>query len=319
VNLQILIVGLALLALGGPARAQPVPEAGYTVTDKELLTVEHTSTSAWTAERMARLYARAKEEVEDRLGIPLPPRPHAIVAASDAEFARRYRLRAGHRPGDSVLAVAFPSERLIIVRQSGIREGTSAGLYQTFKHELAHLALGPLEVRRGERLPRWLNEGLAEVAAGRRTTGEEEASLSGWARFGSMPELASLAHRFPEHGQAGSRAYLVSFSFVHWVDRRAGADRLVQELQTGALIDEAFRRTLGMSVHEAELEWRLDLIEEHSFLKTILHSVTVWTVTALLALVAFARHIWKTRQLKRQLFEEELTEDRGGPEGKPEG
>ena len=64
-----------------------------------------------------------------------------------------------------------------------------------------------------------------------------------------------------------------------------------------------------MDIRSAELEWLTEQIDDHSYLKNILFSFNVWSLTALLALVAIARHIVVTRRKKRELLEQELAED----------
>lgn len=293
-----------------PVLGQDAPDPGYRISDRQTLTVEHTETSAWTAERVERMFTRAKAEVEDRLGVPLPPRPHAVVAPTDEEFARRFgALTGGRRPSKTILAVAFPGRNLIIIRQSGIREGTDAGLERTFKHELAHLALGRIERQRGQRLPRWLNEGLSEFAAGRRPTAEESSALAGWAKYLQMPRFETLTHHFPDHGNASARVYTVSMAFLVWCDGRRPVARLVEALSASADVDQAFQRTLGMSAADAEAEWKLSIAQDHSWLRALVHSVNVWGAIALLAIVAGLRAYWTRWKMHEKLIEEERQED----------
>jgi hypothetical protein len=298
-----------ILAPASFAVAQPDPDFGYRVNTYVDVYVEHVDDDS-IAGRVASLHSRARAAVEDRLGLVMPPRPHVIVAPNDREFARRYRALAGSDPGASVLAVAFTAYHRVIIRQSGLREGTDAGLRRTYEHELAHLCLATLERRHNGRLPRWLNEGLSEWAAGREPTFEENNAISGWARFGKLPPLSDWETEFPQHGSATSRSYTISMAFVCWLDAERGSVRgLVEALGTTFDVDEAFRQAFGSDVRTLEIEWKLEQSQDHGWLWTLVLGLDVWGLTALLAVVAIFRHIWVTRRKKRELLEQDLAED----------
>lgn len=244
------------------------------------------------------------------MGLPLPARPHAVLAATDPEFARRYAELAGRPPdGPHVLAVAFRGRPLVIVRERGLDEGGASGLLPTLAHELAHLALFPLEERRGARLPLWLHEGLAEVAAGRRPTYEEQAAFEGWARFGTMPRLEELAERFPAHGTGSARGYTVAMGFVSWLAERRPLPELVAALGRHADVDAAFREVFGQDAADLELEWLVELSEQHGWLRGLLLSFEPWAVIGVLALLAAIRHWLRRRQLMRELEEQDAREE----------
>ncbi|MCO5172139.1 MAG: peptidase MA family metallohydrolase [Planctomycetes bacterium] len=289
----------ALLALASLAGAQA---PGYEVTDEGAYLLERTSVSGPTAARLRATWDGAVTRVEEGLGLAVPPRPRAILAPTDAEFARRLEALGASTAHADALAVAFPGQGVVVVRERGIAEGTAAGLEATLAHELAHLALGQVEAARGARLPRWLNEGLAEWASGRRPTRDEVLTLGGLVVHDELPSLESLAEAFPPHGVG--RAYLLALSFVGWLDAQeggGGVGRLVQALSRGASIDDAVGAASGRTLADAEAAWRDALRAEYSLAEVLLRSVTVWTIAGLLALLAIARHLWRRRRLLRAL------------------
>lgn len=312
--------GLLLLLLGATALAQaPAPARGYTVSDEGAYTLERMRVSGPTAARLRAVWDDAVATVESALGLAIPPRPHAILAPTDDEFAWRLRdLGADPEvlPADA-LAVAFAGRDVLVFRERGIAEGTPAGLQATLGHELAHLALGRVEAARGAPLPRWLNEGLAEWASGHRPTRDEALTLASWAIHEELPSLDGLAERFPPHGTG--RAYLVALGFVDWLDARQGGGgvrRLVSALQAGQPLDPALRAVAGGSLVETEAAWHEALRSDYSLVEIFLRSVTVWSTIGVLALLAILRHLWVRRRLLRQLE----AGDRTGPadaEGHP--
>lgn len=288
-------------AAGGPP---PTPAPGYTFRDAGGLTLEWAAGAEAVAGRVERLFPAAKAGVEEVLGRPLPKRPHVIVAPSDSEFVRRYARLTGEMPSASILAVALPGRDLIVVRASGVVEGSNAGLESTLRHELGHLVLGEVEARRAAFLPRWLNEGLCEVAAGRRLSDEEQTRLASWAKFGQLPDFSLYARGFPQHGEAGGRAYTISFAFVAWLAARGSARELVAALERQDL-DGAFASLYSDRPEELELEWRVGLVAEQSSLKSLFYSLNVWSVAGLLAILAGLRAYAQRRKLSRQMAEEE--------------
>jgi len=301
-------LALAALLAAAPAAAQPAPAPGYELLAGDGLWIEHTSASRRNAERLAALFETARGRVVERLGVPLPERVHAVVAATEAEFERRFRRVAGRPPGAGVLAVAFADLDLLIVRQTRLAEGTEGGLLPTLTHELSHLALGEVERRRGARLPRWLNEGLSEWAAGRRPTGKELAQLRAWAKLGQMPRLATLSATFPEHGAATQHAYTVAMAFVSWLAERAPPADLVAALEVHADADAAFVALLGEDATLAEVGWLVELADDHSVWASLLWSIELWMLIALLAVVAAVRQWFRRRALMRELIAQDEAE-----------
>ncbi len=301
--------GALLLCSAAAALAQaPAPAPGYSLADEGAYTLERMSVSGPTAARLRAVWDDAVAVVESSLGLAVPPRPHAIVAPTDDEFARRLRglgADPGAVPADA-LAVAFAGRQVIVFRERGIAEGTPAGLEATLAHELAHLALGRVEAARGARLPRWLNEGLSEWASGRRPTRDEALTLASWAVHDELPSLEALTERFPPHGTG--RAYLVALAFVDWLDRQrdgGGVRRLVSALQAGQPLDAALRAIAGLSPAEAEAAWHADLRADYSLAELLLRSVTVWSTIGVLAVLAILRHLWVRRRLIRRLEAED--------------
>ena len=276
--------------------------------------------SAGVAGGTGELFARAREDVEAVLGLPVPPRPRAIVAPDDGEFLRRFAaLTGGGAPPPGAVAIAFPDLGLILLHQRALLGGTDADLPSTLRHELAHLALGPLQRRIG-RLPRWLEEGLAELCSGRRADLAERSTLGNWARAGALPRLETLAAAFPPHAAAGSRAYLVSLSFLAWVEAReggGGARRLLQALARGDDLDLAFEAATGQVQVDAERLWADELAAREPLLPGFLLRLDVLSLAGVLALLAILRHVLRNRRLRAELAAADEAEDAARLAGEP--
>ncbi|MCA8924008.1 MAG: hypothetical protein KDD82_19515 [Planctomycetes bacterium] len=262
------------------------------------------------ARRVEGIFARCADAVQRRLGRGLARPARVVLCDTEVAFAKRFREVAGGAPPDYALAIAFADRDLILVRTARLQPGTWSDLESTLSHELAHLVLGDVERARGRRLPRWLNEGLAEFASGRALLPRERSALAGQARLGAIPSFAEWAEAFPQHGEATGRAYTTTCAFVGWVDAEGidGVPGLVQRLR-GATVDEAFTGALGWTAAEAEDAWLEQLAVEHSWWSSILHSLNLWGVVTLIALAAFVRQGLRTRRLRRELIRQDERED----------
>src|SRR5262249_23925506 len=105
------------------------------------------------------------------------------------------------------------------------------------------------------------------------------------------------------------RAYRESLAFVRWLDGRAkpdGVRSVVADLRKGYTPDAVLRRTTGLDVREAEIEWRLSLGEKHSILEALARSSAVWWgLLSVLAVLAIARYLIVSRRLRRKLARED--------------
>jgi len=234
-----------------------------------------------------------------------------VLCDTEVGFGRRFaEIAGGGQPPDYALALAFPRHDVILVRTGRLQAGTWSDLESTLSHELAHLVLGDVERQRGERLPRWLNEGLAEFASGRALLPAERSALAGAARHGTLPHFSEWEQAFPQHGDATSRAYTTACAFVQWVDGEAvdGVSGLVARLAGGG-VDEAFQGELGWTAVEAEDAWLERIAADHSWWSSLLYSLNLWGVVALIAVAAFVRQGFKTRRLRQELIRQEELED----------
>jgi hypothetical protein len=245
----------------------------------------------------------ARHAVETRLGVSLAGEPPDVVwAASDDEFVRRHVELTGSKPYDWVLAVAVPAKNTLLVR--GNRIGTGANFVSpTLRHELGHLALARVVRRNGRPLPRWLEEGLCEYAAGVGLTRETELELGAAARFGSLETLGELAGSFPPHAEQAQRAYLVARGFVAFLDERSqpeGVRGIVFLIERRESWEDAITHATGMSPGEAEAEWRRELASKHSIGEALLRSPEAWG--SLLGLAGFVAAIvlFVTRKRRRR-------------------
>jgi hypothetical protein len=128
-------------------------------------------------------------------------------------------------------------------------------------HELTHLLLYEAMGSSYERLPPWLNEGLAVV--GEQVPDPDEEVVLGRAfQGGQLLSLESLCYSFPRWDDRVHLAYAQSASVVRYIQENYGhsaVGRLVEAYGDGLSCRSGVRRALGISLGSLESQWRESL------------------------------------------------------------
>jgi Peptidase MA superfamily len=182
------------------------------------------------------------------------PDPLRLILVPDAR--RMDSLASGRAPAWGA-AIALPGSRTILLRAD------VEDLYQTLRHELAHLALHHAVA---VRVPLWFDEGYASWAAGE------------WDRFGSvelnlavvrgvLPDLRSLDGALRGSASTADVSYALAASAVAELARRnpsRSLSPLMQRLQAGSDFEAAVLATTGLTMPQFESEWRRTLRRRYS-------------------------------------------------------
>jgi hypothetical protein len=283
------VAALALLALAAPAaRAAPVLDA-------EGIAVRYEPRDRGRAEQALRTVPGIADEVARRLGVA-PPRPLLVVLAEgDAQLDRAVEelTRGRGRAPPWALAVAIPGAGAVVVRARRLEVLSWNDLRPTLAHELAHLALAS----GSGRMPRFLDEGLAMWAEGRRLSRAERTSLERRARGGDLPALADLEAGFPAHAEEAHAAYLQSLGFVEWLEAAAGPEGIaafVRRVDAGEPWEAAFERAFDAPLRGAEIAFAAELARSYSLARDVWESASILTLAAVLVVIAFVR--WRRKR-----------------------
>jgi hypothetical protein len=180
-------------------------------------------------------------------------------------------------------AVALPGARTILLRAD------QGNLYQTLRHELAHLALHQA-VR--VRVPLWFDEGYASWAAGEwDRLGALDLNLA--VVRGAVPDLRSLDGALRGSAGTADAAYALAASAVTELARRnpsGSLDPLMGRLVAGEDFDAAVQATTGLTISQFDSDWRRAVRKRYS-LATWLLAGGGWGILAVLlwALVRIRR------------------------------
>lgn len=265
----------------------------------------HPERLAHVAENLARSYPDLLADLSRSLEWEYDRIPTIVLADDRDEFEEW----AGT---EYFSAFAVPDRELIVLDPS--RMADAAAMDATLKHELCHLLLSRHIDR--DRLPRWLNEGVAQWTSdglSELLVSQERISLPAAASSGRIFALSALETRFPHTGNGLALAYVQSRSVVDFIVRTYGRDGLLDlldALRAGDAPGEAIRYALGISQAELEDAWRKSLGETPAwllFLATYLYEI-LFVAAALATVYGFVR--LRLRQRRYGEWEDEEEWDR---------
>ena len=141
----------------------------------------------------------------------------------------------------------------------GIAPGETQWLAKVIPHELAHLVVDQrIDNCAGNRLPTWLNEGLARFAEGP-TSAEDRKLVLDALRSGEIQPFLGLTAEFPVSTARANLAYAQSGMAVSFLVEQYGAeniDKLLAQVEQGSAIDTALRDIYGMDTAGIDQAWR---------------------------------------------------------------
>jgi hypothetical protein len=254
-----------------------------------------------------------------------------IYPAVSSELSRTFRWEIDFRPdivltkdrdtfrkmvgSDSILAFAVPERNLIVLDTSRIYTKPFT-LRTTLKHELCHLVLH--RNIQGNRLPRWLDEGICQWASGGIAELMAEDSDKALAQAAASDMLIPMREleRFPDEDKSLVLAYEESKSFVEYLISRSGEESLLQAMghfKQGNSLDEAIQRSFSMSLHDLEQDWQSRLKRKYTwfyYFSNNLYTI-LFVFAALITVYGFVRLLQKKRAYKDEEAEEEDREGSG--------
>lgn len=248
INIKIigmLVVGVILTPLCLSA------DISYGTLDRADVTIRFEIPLKAAANDLANEMPLIKADLEALFGWKLYQRPTVVMIQNRKAF----RQMAGH---PLIAAFAVPADNLIVIDFGRLNRRMGRGK-SLLKHEMVHLLLHAHIL--GNRLPRWLEEGVAQWASDGvadlmeepRTALLTEAILSG-----TVLPLAELYDNFPADNRALMLAYAQSRSLVVFIAENYGTDKILKILELlkeGSGIDASVHRSLSVSIPDLEQQW----------------------------------------------------------------
>jgi hypothetical protein len=201
--------------------------------------------------RLARTVAHLTIDADSFPGLP---RPQEHITVAIARDDRQFRELVGPSAPEWGAAVAFPESNRIVMQ--GSAAGVDAGNpLETYRHELAHLAL---HEAMGNLPPRWFDEGYASWAAHEWNREDVLATNLGLAWRG-MPTLDGLDERFEGGSTSAQEAYALAYRAVADLAELGGEQGLAPLFarwkEQGSL-EKAVRLSYGITLTEFEERWQ---------------------------------------------------------------
>jgi hypothetical protein len=225
-----------------------------------------------------------------RLGLQMPPRIDLELISDGDARARRTPPR--------IVGVSLEPDDIVIFCDR-VLPYPYGSLESVFRHEVAHLALSSRA--RGQRLPRWLHEGVAmSVDRGWDTAGRLRLLLE----MTGSPATADLARLFTSGMQPdAAQAYGLSAALVADIQRRHGAEapgRIASRVASGIPFPQAFRLETGDTPEQAaQRAWR-GYRRWTMWVSAATSEGAVWGVIVTLALLAFVAQSRRRTRRRRQ-------------------
>jgi hypothetical protein len=232
--------------------------------------------------------------------VTVPDSATIILASTPSEFA----AATGGDVPEWAGGVAIPELRRIVLPEypgARVRDDDAATI---LRHEIAHLALHDRVARL---IPRWFDEGYAEVASG---GWDVESAWQLRVAFitGAAPPLDSLTLDWPRATGEARFAYLLSATAVDYL-RRRGGDRgmrlLFEHWRELGSLEAALGATYGITFGQLEDEWRRDVRSRYGWLAILSNVAIIWLAATGLVVAAWIPRRRRNRLKLAQMDAEE--------------
>jgi hypothetical protein len=251
----------------------------------------------WAAD-LVKAAAAARRRLNDVTRDALMVRIRMILAPTKQLF-----LELAGGGAENSVAVAMGGQQLVIVNMEQLQSQGFEQVGNILVHELAHVYL---DVRCNGPVPRWLHEGVAQMAAGEITGSGSSLLLA--RMFGRLIPLGELEQRFPPGLEREQLAYRESHSVVEFIVNKRHDGSLPAFLESIRGEDGAHDLDLFWSpvYREAlQAQWRASIGGWREWLVAIATSGSFWTVIAALTVLAWFVRRRRSKALRREWDEEE--------------
>ncbi len=245
------------------------------------------------AGEIAGIYPEIGADLEKTIGWNLNFAPTLVLFKNSKSFQRM----AGT---DLVAAFAVPQKLLIVIDFSRMNRDPFK-FEVILKHELCHLLLH--HHIEGGRLPRWLDEGVAQWVSNGMSEiirSSKRSILNRVVLSDRYIKLRDLKDSFPGEREPLTLAYEESKSLVDYINGEYGVERtlmILQHLKDGDEIEGAIKKSLSISLDELEVEWHAYLRKRITWFTYFSYNMyeILFALTALMAIYGFVRLIRKKR------------------------
>ncbi len=260
------------------------------------------------AAHVAAVIDGAQARLRQELSLPNLRGSQVVVAWDPPHFYRLAGSGTPHWAG----AVANVEARRIVLKSPRWGDGEpDAGA--TIRHEMTHLAVG--RITRGNRIPIWLEEGLAVHLSGLPYHAQMQEGGVSLARAMATGSLLTLEEMESLHGfnsMNADLAYQEAESAVRFLLERHGRVALMHALAQvgrGKDFSAAFDAATGGGYYRFETEWRVWLKKQGGLYFLMDFSSWVWGGIIALAVLVWWLRRRRAKRILAQWSREEQEED----------
>jgi len=253
------------------------------------------------AEEVAQMYPAVRKELEKDLVWRVTFRPTVLLIKDRNTFQRL-------SGSNLIVAYAVPQKKLIVIDYSKMKTDPFK-IEVTLKHELCHLLLHH-HIHRAK-LPRWLDEGIAQWVSGgiaELLMNQKGSVLDAAILSGKHISIRALTNRFPQERRSLVLAYEESKSLIEYIVRQYGRDGILmvlEYLKDGDEVDQAILKGLSISYDELEKKWLYHLQKRTTWITYLINHLyeILFFLAAVMLIVSFIKVLIKKRAYKE--YEEE--------------
>lgn len=195
------------------------------------------------------------KDVSEKIGVDMKNPLRVEIAMQGDDFIKR----AGGAPE---WAVAIYENNRIIIRQEGMVTGSDGRFFNILEHELVHAVLDDMFDGKRERLPRWLNEGIAVAMSGDWESPAQwdrrKVILRSAIKKGCGFSFDELSSGFPRSSWLAEVAYAQSADLTLFMLKKGGWKKMsafLERLAAGDSIEVASKNIYGEDFTGLSEEW----------------------------------------------------------------
>ncbi len=183
-------------------------------------------------------------------------------------------------------AIAYVKENTIILKINSAEDVLESS--KTLVHELSHLLL----YRRfnKQKIPVWINEGLAEYMAGKEFSVSEKTIIANALWANTLIPLSRIDSLLSFGAVKARLSYLESLAAVKFYIGKHGIKslyKLLENIDRTADVNQAFLITVGYDFIDFELEWYKELDDKYFWMVILNLDSLLWISITVLAIIVF--------------------------------
>jgi hypothetical protein len=298
---KIILLSLAFISVHAPQRTH-----GFTtgILQKEDVMVLFEEPLNQIAAETANLYPTLKNDLEEVFGWKIDFIPTVVLFNDHSRFQSTI-------DSDFIVAYAVPGKNLMVFDYSKMMTDPFT-MEVTLKHELCHLLLHRY-IQNGK-LPKWLDEGIAQWASGGLADillVQKQSELDAAMLSGRYLAFRTISKRFPLDEASLTLAYEQSRSLVDYMVKEYGWDGLLQVLnylKSGDDIEQAVQKAFSIPFEKLETKWFNGFQNRMTWLLFLANNIyeIIFFVASLALILGFIRAFIRKRTYTQDEEEDDV-------------